>query len=65
MRACAKLGFDPLINLCADPIDQALGYSIVIGVAQFAMRRRSSGNVITGCLVHALTIYLDRQASPR
>jgi hypothetical protein len=65
LRASAKLGFDPLINLCANPIDQALGYSIVIGIAQFAMRRRSSGNVITGCLVHELTIHLDRQPGPR
>jgi hypothetical protein len=29
--ASAKLGFDPLVDLCANPIDQALGYSIVIG----------------------------------
>jgi hypothetical protein len=65
LRASAKLGFDPLINLCANPIDQALSYSIVIGVAQFAMRRRGSGNVITGCLVHALTIHLDRMPDPR
>jgi hypothetical protein len=65
LRASAKLGFDPLINLCANPIDQALSYSIVIGAAQFAMRRRGSGNVITGCLVHALTIRLDRLPDSR
>ncbi len=44
MRAGTKLGFNPPVNLCANPIDQTLGYSIIVGATQFAMRRRSSGD---------------------
>jgi hypothetical protein len=64
LRASAKLGFDPLINLCANPIDQALSYSIVIALpnsrcaaAAAAMSLRvawsmRSRYISTACQIH-------------
>ena len=64
VAAMPESGIDPLIDLRADPLDQALGDRAVIIAAKFMMRCRRRGDVLTGKLVHGDKIHLDCQVRP-
>jgi hypothetical protein len=54
----AEPGVYPLVDLCADPIDQAFCDRAVVVAAEFVMSRCCGSDVVPGCLIHSVTIRL-------
>src|SRR6185503_12129930 len=62
--ALAHAGVDAPVDLLADAVDQAFGHSFVVLRAEFAVRGGRRRDLVTGRLVHGLTIHLDNAARP-
>jgi|CZKW01.1.fsa_nt_gi hypothetical protein len=59
-----KPGVHPLVDLVADPLDQALSNRAVVVAAKFAVRCRRGGDVFLGKPIHGEKIHLDYRKRP-
>ena len=62
--ALAHAGVDAPVDLLADAVDQALRHGLVVLRAELAVRGGRRRDLVTGHLVHSLTIHLDDAGRP-
>ena len=60
-RASAHSGVYSLVDLRADPIDQAFCDRAVIVAAKFVMCCCCGSDVVPGCLIHRVTLHLNHR----